>query len=439
MILKGNQRGGGKQMALHLLNERDNDHVTVHEVRGFVAENVLGALNEIYALSKGTKCKQFMYSLSLSPPKDAKVGVQSFEDALERAEKKLGLEGQPRVVVFHEKEGRRHAHCVWSRINIETMTAINMDHDHNKLKTVAKSLFLDHGWSLPEGFIDKSRKSPLNFTRAEWEQAKKIGRNAADIKRDLQESWAISDNRKTFENALEERGYFLARGDRGGFVVIDLYAQIYPLNKRKIGLVKKDIAARLGAPEKLQSISEAQKNIKARIDKLFKSFGDELASSHKDQAKPLRLEKAALVQEHKDQRAKLRAYLHKRWQREELERNKNIRKGFKGLWDKINGRYWKTRKANEIETKKCRIRDRTELEELLFEQFKQRAELQMRIDELREKQERERRALIKDMTYVYKSQEQKPERIKVKEKTKKKERQNEFGFDDPDFDFEPEL
>ena len=32
MILHGNQRAGGKQLAHHLLNSRDNDHVTVHEI-----------------------------------------------------------------------------------------------------------------------------------------------------------------------------------------------------------------------------------------------------------------------------------------------------------------------------------------------------------------------------------------------------------------------
>ena len=55
MILKGNQRAGGRQMALHLLNGEQNEHVNVHEVSGFMAQDVLGALNEAYALSKGTK------------------------------------------------------------------------------------------------------------------------------------------------------------------------------------------------------------------------------------------------------------------------------------------------------------------------------------------------------------------------------------------------
>ena len=148
MILKGNQRAGGRQMALHLLNTDQNDHVTVHEVSGFIASDVLGALNEAYALSKGTKCKQFMYALSLSPPQNEKVPIAVFENALTRIEKKLGLEGQPRLVVFHEKENRLHAHCIWSRIDTENMKAINISHPKLKLQTIAKSLYLEHGWKM---------------------------------------------------------------------------------------------------------------------------------------------------------------------------------------------------------------------------------------------------------------------------------------------------
>ncbi len=164
-------------MALHLINGEQNEHVSVHLIRGFVADDVLGALNEAYALSKGTRCKQFMYSLSLNPPQDKKVPIAIFEQTLERVEKKLGLVGQPRVVVFHEKHGRRHAHCVWSRIDTQEMKAINISHPKLKLNSIAKALYLEHGWKMPEGFRDKSRKNPLNYTRAEWQQAARTGQN----------------------------------------------------------------------------------------------------------------------------------------------------------------------------------------------------------------------------------------------------------------------
>lgn len=139
-------------MALHLMNGEMNEHVELHEVRGFVSENIMGALNEIYAVSKGTQAKQFMYSLSLNPLGEEAASTADFETAIEKAEKKLSLEGQPRVVVFYEKEGRRHAHCVWSRIDSNEMKAIPMSHDHRKLKTLSKSLYLEHGWQMPRGF-----------------------------------------------------------------------------------------------------------------------------------------------------------------------------------------------------------------------------------------------------------------------------------------------
>lgn len=43
MILKASQRGGSKQLALHLLKTEENEHVHVHELRGFMAEDLQSA------------------------------------------------------------------------------------------------------------------------------------------------------------------------------------------------------------------------------------------------------------------------------------------------------------------------------------------------------------------------------------------------------------
>ena len=37
MILEGNARGGAKNLALHLMKD-ENDHVTIHELRGFMSD-----------------------------------------------------------------------------------------------------------------------------------------------------------------------------------------------------------------------------------------------------------------------------------------------------------------------------------------------------------------------------------------------------------------
>ncbi|EKF40103.1 relaxase/mobilization nuclease family protein [Nitratireductor indicus C115] len=66
MILKGSQRGNGQNLAAHLLNVSDNEHVRLHELRGFVSEDLHGAFHEVEAISRGTRCRQYLFSLSLS-------------------------------------------------------------------------------------------------------------------------------------------------------------------------------------------------------------------------------------------------------------------------------------------------------------------------------------------------------------------------------------
>ena len=60
MILVGNQRGGAKDLALHLL-KAENEHVEVHEIRGFASHHLMAALNEAYAISRATRCKRFYF------------------------------------------------------------------------------------------------------------------------------------------------------------------------------------------------------------------------------------------------------------------------------------------------------------------------------------------------------------------------------------------
>ncbi|MEY3233420.1 MAG: hypothetical protein RL230_691 [Pseudomonadota bacterium] len=65
MILKASQRSGAKQLDTHLLRTDENEHVELHEISGVVSETLQGAMNEAYALSKGTKCKQFCFQFRL--------------------------------------------------------------------------------------------------------------------------------------------------------------------------------------------------------------------------------------------------------------------------------------------------------------------------------------------------------------------------------------
>lgn len=165
----------------------ENENVRIHELRGFAGRDLHAAFRESYAISRGTRCKQHLFSLSLNPPKHAEVSDQDFEAAIDRAEDRLGLSGQPRAIVFHEKFGedgelRRHAHAVWCRIRTDEMKAVQLSFSKTKLNELARDLYIEHDWQMPRGFVNSKERDPLNFTLEEWQQSKRAGKNPKEIK-----------------------------------------------------------------------------------------------------------------------------------------------------------------------------------------------------------------------------------------------------------------
>lgn len=276
MIIKGSRRGEGMQMALHLLNERDNDHVTVHEIRGFVADTLPAAITEAYAISRGTRYKKFLYSMSLNPPETEFVPVELFESTIDRIGKVLGFSNQPRVIVFHEKEGRRHAHCVWSRIDMQDMKAIDPSHDKLKLKAISRDIYLEQGWKMPRGLVRSEERNPLNSTYIEYLQAKRKGVDPKFIKETIHECWAVSDSRAAFCSVLEERGYYLAKGDKRGHVVVDWRGDIFAVS-RMLGLKAKQVSQKLGNLDNLPSVSETTARINKNFSNRLKNYSDEIS------------------------------------------------------------------------------------------------------------------------------------------------------------------
>ena len=152
MILKGNQRGSGQQLATLLLTN-NNQCVEILELRGSIARDLHGAFEEWGACALGTRCRKYLYSLSVNPdPLQSGLTPTQYFDLIQRAEKELALCRQPRAVVFHvHNDGREHCHAVWSRIDTDNMKAVHIAHDRLKLRRIAQEFARDHGLTLPTG------------------------------------------------------------------------------------------------------------------------------------------------------------------------------------------------------------------------------------------------------------------------------------------------
>jgi len=415
MILKASQRSGARELAKHLLNAEANEHVTVHEVSGFISEDLLEALEEIYAISRGTRCKQFLFSLSLNPPDYADVSIEEFEAAIAEIEKSLGLSGQPRIIVFHEKNGRRHCHCIWSRIKISRMIAVNMAHYKYKLASIARGLYLQYGWKMPKGFKKKTKSSSKkdsirkswkktqrrktqpqtskeitktikpNYTRAEWQQAKRIKDDPIALKKFFKECWERSDDRKSFAYALQEMGFYLAKGDRRGYVAVDYQGEVYSLS-RWLKINNKELKSRLGDSKKLPSIEVAKTYLKSRFTENIKKYIAEHRVAAKQQRSPLVYELRSLVKYQREERNQLLEKQRKYWEVENINRARRISHGVRGVWEHVTGKYQKIRKLNEGEVKVCLKRDRVEQQGLIRKHLKESKDLHKTLKFFRRKE-----------------------------------------------------
>jgi len=364
MILKASQRKGGKNLAGHLMRGDTNEHVTVHEIRGFVSEDIAGAFQEAEAVSRGTRCKQFLFSLSLNPPELEKVSIEDFEAAITKVEKSLKLEDQPRVIVFHEKNGRRHCHCVWSRINKNSMTAINMAHFKRKLNTVAKALFLEHGWHLPKGFRKDKEPHKTNYTLAEWQQAKRLKDDPTLLKAFFKNCWEQSDSKQSFAAALQESGYYLARGDRRGYIAVDYSGEVYALS-RWLNVKNEELKAKIGDHKKLPSAEQAKGFAESRMTDAMKQYLAEKRAVAKEQRAPLVLKLRELIEYQKKQRQDLLA---QQQQRDIIDRKQRVslfRSGLSGIWDLVTGKTSQIMAQNAKAIKLNQARDQAQMHKMV--------------------------------------------------------------------------
>ena len=395
MIIEASQRSGARNLANHLANTKDNDHVTLHEIRGLAGNSLHAALLEIDAVSKGTRCQQPLFSVSFNPPIGENVTHAQFDAAFEKLEKKLGLENQPRVVVYHEKEGRRHCHVVWSRIDVQEMKAINMAHFKHKCTDISRELYLEHGWQMPPGFTQKQEKKP-SLSYGERQALKRKGVDPKELKTLIQNAWKQSDNQASFKHALEERGLFLAKGDKRGFVLLDHTKQVFSLS-RNSDIKTKDLKARLGSPDNLPSVATTQAKINVLYNGTILQSIKNLKQKHKGQMLPLKEQKAILVE---IQRAERR----ERQDRERIKRRitaksakDRFRRGIMGFFDKVTGREKRIRLIGKKQLTKLKKLQSESRQKMIFRHNMERAELQSSIEELKQRQLDERTLLAKQI------------------------------------------
>lgn len=260
MILSGLQTGDTRWLAAHLQNAADNERIELVETSGTVATDIDGALAEFDAIASGTRASEGVYAAFINPPEP--LTREQYARALFMMEQHLGLEGQPRIVVFHEKKGREHCHVVWSRIDLDTMRAIQLSFDRQKLRRCAQDLAAEFGLELPPG-LARDRGSERyddtpRPTRAEKAMQAQSGLSREDRRAIITACYRQADSPQAFAHALEAAGFMLARGSKRVYVVVDTAGHIHALARQIDGAKTRDVKKKLdGLP--LSSLPQAER------------------------------------------------------------------------------------------------------------------------------------------------------------------------------------
>lgn len=230
MIPFATQRGGGQDLATHLLNAHDNEMTELVDLRGAIADDLHGAFKEWEVQAQSlTRCDKYLYSMSINPdPAQSPLSRDQYMDYIHRTESAFGLSEQPRAIVFHTKYGREHCHVVWSRIDAENKRAVHLAFDKEKLMHITRGFARDHGITLPKGY-DKSRQVG-QVSLYEQEQLRQTGLSKEDHIREVTDAWRQCNDAVSFIQTLAERGYILATGKRP-YVLVDLYGNMNALPK----------------------------------------------------------------------------------------------------------------------------------------------------------------------------------------------------------------
>ena len=216
-------------------------------MRGCAATNIRDAFIDVQIQAAATKAtKPFFHSYVRLPACDVgKLTTENWLDFADRLERELGFDGQMRAVAFHNQpNGDRHMHIAWSRIDVETLTALDPGLYKNKMKNLCRDFEKEFGLTkvANERGADVKTKSA---NRAEFEQSRRLGTDLKAIRNTIHDCWHSADSGQAFAAALGEHGLILAKGDRRDYVIIDRNGGDHALSKRITGATAPETRQRM--------------------------------------------------------------------------------------------------------------------------------------------------------------------------------------------------
>tara|TARA_R110000823_G_scaffold198080_5_gene329185 strand:+ start:452 stop:2317 length:1866 start_codon:yes stop_codon:yes gene_type:complete len=320
-----------------------------------------------------TSAKHGLYETSLSPRHNETLTHQQWEQAVDILADQLGLSGQPRIVVLHQKNGREHVHAVFQRTDTETMRVISDSHNYPAHELAARQIEKTFDLEPSFGVFTREQDEPRpeqTFTRAEHQKAERTGISAEERKAEITELYREAKTGREFIDNLEENGYYLARGDKTNiFMVVDPQFEAHRLSTCLKGVKMSEVKALLHPlkPSNFETVETCKRRLTEQSHVLEEA--DKLREKHLSQ-----MEK--LTSEHQMARDRLEA---RHILDNQADQDSRKAPEFPGILQTIKlvfGITWMETKIGDAADRKRRAEQSQELEDLKRDQLNERTALQ---------------------------------------------------------------
>jgi len=259
MILKGRPRSGGAQLATYLLSTK-NEKVEVLDIYGTIADDrsangLRQSLREMDQLAKMTRAQSSLFHLAINPSDRDRMTPADWTYSVAKAEKALGLEGQPRAVVSHTFQGKEHLHVVWSRVNVETRKCAELSFSHRKLCGAAREIEIELGLQQIPPRARGVHRLKQHVRELQGYQDARSAQPRLRLNAGMEAAWHQSKDGHDFKARIEAAGYQLATGRRG-VVVMDGAQEPHSISRCVRGIRAKEVREKLAELEGLPTVEE---------------------------------------------------------------------------------------------------------------------------------------------------------------------------------------
>ena len=195
----------------------------------------------------GRKLAEPVYQFSLSWHPEEKPDRAEMMQAASDALAHLRMQDRQAIIVCHNDEPQPHIHVIVNRVHPETGRAAGLHRDFLDLSKWAEKWEREHGKIYCEERVKNNER-------------RKEGRFVKQRDPAINRAWQASDNGRSFAAALIAEGYFLARGDRREFVIVDPHGKAHNPARQIEGARAKDIRTKLADldPRALPSAAQAR-------------------------------------------------------------------------------------------------------------------------------------------------------------------------------------